>query len=110
MLDEAEAAYKNTLEIKHTRAHQGLARVYFLKNQRKVACEEMTKLIDNLSKQQPTRNGLSTVSVKKPKRILTWPQHSTLCEPIPTDTELPVSVSSWAFLPPVRDVKSTGME
>uniref|UniRef100_A0A1J3IC67 ETO1-like protein 2 n=1 Tax=Noccaea caerulescens TaxID=107243 RepID=A0A1J3IC67_NOCCA len=46
MLDEAEAAYKNALEIKHTRAHQGLARVYFLKNQRKEACEEMTKLIE----------------------------------------------------------------
>lgn len=46
MLDEAEIAYKNALEIKHTRAHQGLARVYFLKNQRKEACEEMTKLIN----------------------------------------------------------------
>lgn len=46
MLDEAETAYKNALEIKHTRAHQGLARVYFLKNQRKQACEEMTKLIE----------------------------------------------------------------
>lgn len=46
MLDQAETAYKNALEIKHTRAHQGLARVYFLKNQRKEACEEMTKLID----------------------------------------------------------------
>ncbi|CAH8360504.1 unnamed protein product [Eruca vesicaria subsp. sativa] len=46
MLDEAETAYKNALEIKHTRAHQGLARVYFMKNQRKEACEEMTKLIE----------------------------------------------------------------
>lgn len=46
MLDQAETAYKNALEIKHTRAHQGLARVYFLKNQRKEACEEMTKLIN----------------------------------------------------------------
>ncbi|KAJ0266785.1 ETO1-like protein 2 [Hirschfeldia incana] len=46
MLDQAETAYKNALEIKHTRAHQGLARVYFLKNQRKEACEEMTKLIE----------------------------------------------------------------
>ncbi|KAL1197218.1 ETO1-like protein 2 [Cardamine amara subsp. amara] len=46
MLDQAETAYKNALEVKHTRAHQGLARVYFLKNQRKEACEEMTKLIE----------------------------------------------------------------
>ncbi|CAN8253197.1 unnamed protein product [Cochlearia groenlandica] len=46
MLDQAETAYKNALEIKHTRAHQGLARVYFLKNQRKEACEEITKLIE----------------------------------------------------------------
>ncbi|CAL9244093.1 unnamed protein product [Arabidopsis halleri] len=46
MLDQAETAYKNAIEIKHTRAHQGLARVYFLKNQRKEACEEMTKLIE----------------------------------------------------------------
>ncbi|KAL0706865.1 hypothetical protein Bca4012_073291 [Brassica carinata] len=46
MLDQAETAYKNALEIKHIRAHQGLARVYFLKNQRKEACEEMTKLIE----------------------------------------------------------------
>ncbi|ESQ42523.1 hypothetical protein EUTSA_v10012604mg [Eutrema salsugineum] len=45
-LDKAETAYKSALEIKHTRAHQGLARVYFLKNQRKEACEEMTKLIE----------------------------------------------------------------
>ncbi|XP_010535359.1 PREDICTED: ETO1-like protein 2 [Tarenaya hassleriana] len=45
-LDQAEAAYMNALDIKHTRAHQGLARVYFLKNQRKAAYEEMTKLIE----------------------------------------------------------------
>lgn len=35
----------NALDIKHTRAHQGLARVYHLKNQRKAAYDEMTKLI-----------------------------------------------------------------
>lgn len=36
----------NALNIKHTRAHQGLARVYHLKNQRKAAYDEMTKLIE----------------------------------------------------------------
>ncbi|EXB37965.1 Ethylene-overproduction protein 1 [Morus notabilis] len=44
-LDGAANCYKNALDIKHTRAHQGLARVYHLRNQRKVAHEEMTKLI-----------------------------------------------------------------
>lgn len=36
----------NALNIKHTRAHQGLARVYHLKNHRKSAYDEMTKLIE----------------------------------------------------------------
>ncbi|KAE8722766.1 Ethylene-overproduction protein 1 [Hibiscus syriacus] len=45
-LDQAATCYMNALEIKHTRAHQGLARVYFLRNQRKAAYEEMTKLIE----------------------------------------------------------------
>lgn len=36
----------NALNIKHTRAHQGLARVYHLKSQRKAAYDEMTKLIE----------------------------------------------------------------
>ncbi|PKI34114.1 hypothetical protein CRG98_045469 [Punica granatum] len=36
----------NALNIKHTRAHQGLARVYHLKNQTKAAYDEMTKLIE----------------------------------------------------------------
>lgn len=36
----------NALNIKHTRAHQGLARVYHLKNHRKAAYDEMTKLIE----------------------------------------------------------------
>lgn len=35
----------SALNIKHTRAHQGLARVYHLKNQRSAAYAEMTKLI-----------------------------------------------------------------
>lgn len=45
-LDLAADCYTNALTIKHTRAHQGLARVYHLKNQRKAAFDEMTKLIE----------------------------------------------------------------
>ncbi|XVF20349.1 hypothetical protein REPUB_Repub11eG0190500 [Reevesia pubescens] len=45
-LDQAANCYMNALEIKHTRAHQGLARVYFLRNQRKAAYDEMSKLIE----------------------------------------------------------------
>ena len=45
-LDLAEACYENALAIRHTRAHQGLARVYHQKNQRKAAYDEMTKLIE----------------------------------------------------------------
>ncbi|KAL9249958.1 Ethylene-overproduction protein 1-like protein [Drosera capensis] len=45
-LDLAADCYMNALNIKHTRAHQGLARVYHLKGQRKAAYDEMTKLIE----------------------------------------------------------------
>ncbi|KAJ8769808.1 hypothetical protein K2173_007668 [Erythroxylum novogranatense] len=45
-LDKAADCYMNALKIKHTRAHQGLARVCHLKNQRKAAFDEMTKLIE----------------------------------------------------------------
>ncbi|KAJ4823524.1 Ethylene-overproduction protein 1 [Turnera subulata] len=45
-LDPAADCYMSALNIKHTRAHQGLARVYHLKNQRKAAYDEMTKLIE----------------------------------------------------------------
>ncbi|KAL3585793.1 hypothetical protein D5086_012660, partial [Populus alba] len=45
-LDLAADCYMSALEIKHTRAHQGLARVHHLKNQRKAAYDEMTKLIE----------------------------------------------------------------
>ncbi|CAH8388604.1 unnamed protein product [Eruca vesicaria subsp. sativa] len=45
-LDLAADCYTNALNIKHTRAHQGLARVYHLKNERKAAYDEMTKLIE----------------------------------------------------------------
>ncbi|XP_020236465.1 ethylene-overproduction protein 1 isoform X1 [Cajanus cajan] len=45
-LDLAKACYENALAIRHTRAHQGLARVYHQKSQRKAAYDEMTKLIN----------------------------------------------------------------
>ncbi|CAK9183121.1 unnamed protein product [Ilex paraguariensis] len=45
-LDLAADCYMNALNIKHTRAHQGQARVYHLKNQRRAAYDEMTKLIE----------------------------------------------------------------
>lgn len=45
-LDLAAECYMNALDIKHTRAHQGLARVFHLKNQRKAAYDEMTRLIE----------------------------------------------------------------
>ncbi|CAH1418102.1 unnamed protein product [Lactuca virosa] len=44
--DLAADCYINALDIKHTRAHQGLARVYSLKDERKAAYDEMTKLIE----------------------------------------------------------------
>ncbi|CAN1856158.1 Ethylene-overproduction protein 1 [Linum perenne] len=45
-LEKATDCYTNALTIKHTRAHQGLARVYQLRNQRKTAYDEMTKLVE----------------------------------------------------------------
>lgn len=45
-LDLAADCYTSALKIRHTRAHQGLARVHFLKNNRVAAFEEMTQLID----------------------------------------------------------------
>ncbi|CAH9129256.1 unnamed protein product [Cuscuta epithymum] len=45
-LDHAAHCYSSALEIKHTRAHQGLARVYYLKQDKKSAYAEMTKLIE----------------------------------------------------------------
>ncbi|KAL8548187.1 hypothetical protein ACS0TY_007493 [Phlomoides rotata] len=45
-LDAAAVCYINALEIRHTRAHQGLARVHFLRNDKNAAYAEMTKLIE----------------------------------------------------------------
>ncbi|XP_073223324.1 ETO1-like protein 1 isoform X2 [Cicer arietinum] len=45
-LDQAADCYIKALKIHHTRAHQGLARVHFLKNDKPTAYKEMTKLIE----------------------------------------------------------------
>ncbi|KAF6173383.1 hypothetical protein GIB67_027078 [Kingdonia uniflora] len=45
-LDLAADCYISALKIRHTRAHQGLARVHFLKSDRDAAYQEMTKLIE----------------------------------------------------------------
>lgn len=42
----ATDCYINALKIRHTRAHQGLARVHYLRNDRAAAYDEMTKLIE----------------------------------------------------------------
>lgn len=44
-LENAIDCYTSALDIQHSRAHQGLARVYHLKNQRKDAYDEISKLI-----------------------------------------------------------------
>ncbi|XP_074283872.1 ETO1-like protein 1 [Silene latifolia] len=45
-LDLAADCYVNALKIRHTRAHQGLARVHFLRNDKISAFDEMTQLIE----------------------------------------------------------------
>ncbi|CAA0832142.1 ETO1-like protein 1 [Striga hermonthica] len=45
-IDAAADCYINALKIRHTRAHQGLARVHFLRNDKNAAYNEMTKLIE----------------------------------------------------------------
>ncbi|CAA7394773.1 unnamed protein product [Spirodela intermedia] len=45
-LDLAADCFMSALQIRHTRAHQGLARVHFLKDDRDAAYNEMTKLIE----------------------------------------------------------------
>ncbi|CAL5369871.1 unnamed protein product [Camellia sinensis] len=45
-LNLAADCYIDALKIRHTRAHQGLARVHFLRNNKTAAYEEMTKLIE----------------------------------------------------------------
>ncbi|XP_061338126.1 ETO1-like protein 1 isoform X1 [Gastrolobium bilobum] len=45
-LDLAADCYIKALKIRHTRAHQGLARVHFLKSDKAAAYKEMTNLIE----------------------------------------------------------------
>lgn len=45
-LDLAADCYTSALRIRHTRAHQGLARVHYLRNDKNAAYDEMTKLIE----------------------------------------------------------------
>lgn len=45
-LESAADCYTSALKIRHTRAHQGLARVHYLRNNRDAAYDEMTKLIE----------------------------------------------------------------
>lgn len=45
-LDAAADCYINALKIRHTRAHQGLARVHYLRNDKNTAYAEITKLIE----------------------------------------------------------------
>ncbi|KAL8055117.1 hypothetical protein ABFX02_04G035500 [Erythranthe guttata] len=45
-LDAAADCYINALKIRHTRAHQGLARVHFLRHDKSAAHAEMTKLVE----------------------------------------------------------------
>jgi hypothetical protein len=45
MLDEATECYGITLNIKHTRAHQGLACVHYLKNRKHAVFDEI--FLDN---------------------------------------------------------------
>ncbi|KAK8565371.1 hypothetical protein V6N12_058934 [Hibiscus sabdariffa] len=45
-LDSAADCYINALKVRHTRAHQGIACVHFLNNDKAAAYVEMSKLIE----------------------------------------------------------------
>ncbi|KAL6901907.1 hypothetical protein ACP4OV_004783 [Aristida adscensionis] len=81
MLDEAAECYGIALNIKHTRAHQGLARVHYLKNRKKAAYEQMSKLIEiakssasayekrsEYGERDHTRDDLNTATLLDPTR------------------------------------------
>ncbi|KAL0389461.1 UNVERIFIED_CONTAM: ETO1-like protein 1 [Sesamum calycinum] len=76
-LDAAADCYINALKIRHTRAHQGLARVHFLRNDKNAAYAEMTKLIEkarnNASARQMLRSS-SSLSIQIPccSALNTW--------------------------------------
>lgn len=81
-LDLAADCYINALKIRHTRAHQGLARVHYLKNDKAAAYEEMTKLIEKArnnasayekrseySEREQTKTDLEMVTRLDPLRV-----------------------------------------
>ncbi|XP_066396821.1 ETO1-like protein 1 [Miscanthus floridulus] len=81
-LDSAADCYTSALKIRHTRAHQGLARVHFLRNNREAAYEEMTKLIEKAKnnasayekrseycEREQTMTDLQTVTQLDPLRV-----------------------------------------
>jgi len=81
-LDLAADCYTSALKIRHTRAHQGLARVHFLRNNRDAAYEEMTKLIEKAKnnasayekrseycEREQTMTDLQTVTQLDPLRV-----------------------------------------
>lgn len=81
-LDLAADCYINALKIRHTRAHQGLARVHYLNNDKTAAYVEMTKLIEkarnNASayekrseycERELTKTDLETVTQLDPLRV-----------------------------------------
>jgi len=81
-LDLAADCYTSALKIRHTRAHQGLARVHFLRNNREAAYEEMTKLIEKAKnnasayekrseycEREQTMSDLQTVTQLDPLRV-----------------------------------------
>ncbi|KAK7345867.1 hypothetical protein VNO77_16480 [Canavalia gladiata] len=81
-LDLAAVCYIKALKIQHTRAHQGLARVHFLKNDKAAAYKEMTNLIEKAKNnasayekrseygdQELTKADLKTVTRLDPLRV-----------------------------------------
>lgn len=81
-LDSAADCYTSALKIRHTRAHQGLARVHFLRNNRDAAYDEMTKLIEKAKnnasayekrseycEREQTMTDLQTVTQLDPLRV-----------------------------------------
>ncbi|KAG8100532.1 hypothetical protein GUJ93_ZPchr0013g34300 [Zizania palustris] len=81
-LDSAADCYTSALKIRHTRAHQGLARVHYLRNNRDAAYEEMTRLIEKAKnnasayekrseycEREQTMTDLQTVTQLDPLRV-----------------------------------------
>ncbi|KAG1334025.1 ETO1-like protein 1 [Cocos nucifera] len=99
-LDLAAERYTSALNIWHTRAHQGLARVHFLKNDRNAAYEEMTKLIEK------AKNNASAYE----KRSEYCDRELTMAD-LQMVTKLdPLRVYPYRYRAAGQDFKSYGME